>query len=456
MKFLEKLNHKQIGIVLLTLSSALTLIQPANALPQSSKVGFVTTPSVINGGTLPTTAPAFAPFFPFYNVPVAQLTTIANLNTACGGAACDTLVLNTASSGTISCNLNNITALQKANMVTFVQNGGKLIMYDSECNAQNYSWLPYSFTTNNPGALGAVGTLSIIEENNLSSTSTVGTYGSYFINANLIATQTDAIGDMNVMTTLDPNWCLDMSGTNANQVTGPVHTYARYGNGLFIYNGMDTDVLSSGTVPGTGTGVANFAKVWLQELQVPFNPTPQSALPCGSVVTGINITPMTAVNDLNAGQTTHQVTVHVEDQLNNPKPNVLITFSVEAGSINAGAIGNCTANADCTTDANGHVSFTYTSNGLLGSDKIKACFTNTQNQQVCSQLADKQWIKGGNKLCDVNNDGAINTIDLGLISKARGQTPSVGDPRDANIDGKIDARDVKICIPQCTLAQCAI
>jgi hypothetical protein len=58
--------------------------------------------------------------------------------------------------------------------------------------------------------------------------------------------------------------------------------------------------------------------------------------------------------------------------------------------------------------------------------------------------------------CDVDQDGDIDKIDLSLISKARGQTPTANDPRDANSDGKIDPADVKVCIPKCTLPGCAI
>ncbi len=58
-------------------------------------------------------------------------------------------------------------------------------------------------------------------------------------------------------------------------------------------------------------------------------------------------------------------------------------------------------------------------------------------------------------VCDVDGDGDIDTIDLGLISKARGQTPTLNDPRDANRDGKIDPADVKVCTPLCTRANCA-
>ena len=58
--------------------------------------------------------------------------------------------------------------------------------------------------------------------------------------------------------------------------------------------------------------------------------------------------------------------------------------------------------------------------------------------------------------CDVDGDGDIDKIDLSLISKARGQTPTANDPRDANGDGRIDPLDVKVCIPKCTRANCAI
>ena len=57
--------------------------------------------------------------------------------------------------------------------------------------------------------------------------------------------------------------------------------------------------------------------------------------------------------------------------------------------------------------------------------------------------------------CDIDLDGDIDQQDLALISRARGQAPSPGDPRDANGDGLINAADVKACIPSCTRANCA-
>ena len=58
--------------------------------------------------------------------------------------------------------------------------------------------------------------------------------------------------------------------------------------------------------------------------------------------------------------------------------------------------------------------------------------------------------------CDANKDGAIDQLDLTLISKARNK-PASGpdDPRDSDGDGRITPNDVKMCIPQCTRANCA-
>ncbi len=58
-------------------------------------------------------------------------------------------------------------------------------------------------------------------------------------------------------------------------------------------------------------------------------------------------------------------------------------------------------------------------------------------------------------ICDVDKDGDIDTIDLALISKARGQKALPGDPRDANLDGMITVADVKVCTVKCTRANCA-
>ena len=59
------------------------------------------------------------------------------------------------------------------------------------------------------------------------------------------------------------------------------------------------------------------------------------------------------------------------------------------------------------------------------------------------------------KRCDADADGDIDNNDLSLISRARGQVPATGDPRDANGDGKISPADVQVCIKLCTRTNCA-
>jgi hypothetical protein len=277
------------------------------------------------------------------------------------------------------------------------------------------------------------------------------------INATLLGSNTDAVGDMNVMVTLNPAWCLDMSGTNTNDVTGPTHTYARYGNGLIIYNGFDIDVMSATTPPINTLPAGNLAKIWLQELQVAFAPTPAADLPCGIRVVGITLTPENALNDLSLNQTSHTVTATVTELTSQgpiARPGLQVTFTVLSGP-NSGASGTCSVDPSCVTDSDGQVSFTYSSDGTVGIDKIEACIIDPLGQEVCSNLVEKEWIATGGS-CDVDGDGDIDKLDLREISSSRGQTPTVGDPRDANGDGVIDIRDTKICITQCTLLGCAV
>ncbi len=374
-------------VPLLTMAVLWSPAGMANA--QSQNIAYIDSLTVVNGGTFPTTDPAFSGFN-FYQMTIANITP-ANIAAGgvCGASGCDTILLNGASTG-ISCNVSGaLSAAQKTTLVDFVDAGGKLIIYDSECPTQDYSWLPYGFTTSNPGAQGAQGTLTIVENNALSSDSSSDPK---FIDASVLSSQTDAIGDMNVMTTQDAAWCLDMSGTNVTPVTGPVHTYARYGTGLLIYNGMDVDTLSSSTTPNSTSGSGNLAKIWLQELQVPFNPAPVSDLPCGATVVGITLAEASATIDLTSGQTQYTATAKVEDLLGNPQQNVAVAFSVLSGP-NTGASGVCTSSASCLTDANGEVSFTYTSNGTLGTDEFQACYVDTGGQTQCSQTSTITWIR---------------------------------------------------------------
>jgi hypothetical protein len=107
-----------------------------------------------------------------------------------------------------------------------------------------------------------------------------------------------------------------------------------------------------------------------------------------SVEVVITIEPLDATNVVGED---HTVTATLTDLLGNPQPGILVTFEIVYGT-HAGASGTCSPNADCTTDANGQVSFTYT--GLYAGfhDEIVACFTDEAGSEVCSQIAIKYWV----------------------------------------------------------------
>jgi uncharacterized repeat protein (TIGR01451 family) len=109
-----------------------------------------------------------------------------------------------------------------------------------------------------------------------------------------------------------------------------------------------------------------------------------------AAIGNIALTPPTAQNE--AG-TRHTVTATVTSS-GNPLPAELVSFSVTAGP-NTGQVSNpntgeCSANSDCTTDANGQVSWTYTSNGSAGTDTIQACFDDAGTTKCAT--AEKTWI----------------------------------------------------------------
>src|SRR5919197_5157995 len=151
----------------IALMCAWMLTASAMAVPnpgQSQNVAIVADEFSINGGAFPTTTTgptgSFTDFT-FTNVPAAAVN-------AATLAPFDTLLLNVASAG-MGCNVNVLSSSQKQDIVAFLQSGKKVIIYDSECPPQDYSWLPFPFTTSNPGALGGTGTVNIVENNFLAS-----------------------------------------------------------------------------------------------------------------------------------------------------------------------------------------------------------------------------------------------------------------------------------------------
>lgn len=112
-------------------------------------------------------------------------------------------------------------------------------------------------------------------------------------------------------------------------------------------------------------------------------------------VPGIELTPETAVNELGTPGQTHTVTATVTAGSAGALAGVPVVFTITSGP-NAGASGTCSANADCTTDAAGQVSFTYEAlqgPAGLGTDTIVASFTNADGTVTYgSDTATKDWV----------------------------------------------------------------
>ena len=58
--------------------------------------------------------------------------------------------------------------------------------------------------------------------------------------------------------------------------------------------------------------------------------------------------------------------------------------------------------------------------------------------------------------CDVDGNGATDSVDVSLVRAGIGQTPLPDDVRDQNGDGKITVNDARLCALKCSLPRCAI
>jgi len=219
---------------------------------------------------------------------------LPDLTTACtGGAACDTVILNAASEN-VDCDLGGTGFLSNADLATLVTHmtaGGKLIIYDSECqgpdgtSSNTYQWLPVSlrFTTQNPGPAGATGSATIVEQNALSTTAS-GAITSPEIDVVALCTDgspSDACGDANVLLTQGIDLCRDIDANNVDEPgDNPTHVYSRSGAasgtilGMLIYNGFDYDEQAD---------IPDLQALTLYELEVDFNPH-DPTLVCGKPV----------------------------------------------------------------------------------------------------------------------------------------------------------------------------
>lgn len=345
--------------------SALVWALPAGAATQSANVLLV--PSAYgqadNGGTFPTSGfpGGFAPTFTEGSLSVIQNGQLAGYDTLVLVQVCD-----------IDEYLANTTF--KNNLEQFVSGGGKLIIWDSECSGTDYSGFVYPFETDNPGAMGSnAGALQDAEANTLSDTNPASPS---YVNLGVIATGTDAVGDANVMISKNPHWCVDLTATNTNNVTGPVQTYAQLGSGMIIYNGLDMDYLDEpGFDPASTSGEDQLARLWLLNTLQPWNP---DNLPCGVKVFGLalSVSPTSpAPGD--------KVTLRAHASISSVKqPGIVVTFTVTSGP-NAGVTGTA------TTDANGDATFSYTGSSA-GTDTVTASATLADT--AVSEAAQVVWV----------------------------------------------------------------
>lgn len=104
----------------------------------------------------------------------------------------------------------------------------------------------------------------------------------------------------------------------------------------------------------------------------------------------------------------------------------VMEFSINSGP-NGGEVsdpntGECAPNNDCTTDASGMVSWTYTSNGSTGVDTIDACITVDVNH-LCATGATKTWVTQFGAPVPVGGFAELPRADDGIsFTEASGHT----------------------------------
>src|SRR4029077_13629453 len=89
------------------------------------------------------------------------------------------------------------------------------------------------------------------------------------------------------------------------------------------------------------------------------------------VAVGINLLPAAAANAVGSS---HTVTATMTRADGSAVVGAPVTFAVTSGP-DRGVSGVCIPE-DCTTDLNGHVTFTYVNTGTAGTDTISASFVN--------------------------------------------------------------------------------
>ena len=305
-------------------------------------------------------------------------------------------------------------------ITNFVAGGGKLIIYVSETYYYPDAFADFivPFTMENPGQTGSSGgTLINIADDTLSSSNDAAdTYPNglqSYIDLPAVVSQTDAVGDLTVMTNpVDPGWYIDMTGINVYEQGGPAHAYAFYGDGLIIYNGLDIDDAGSSEAPNNSNGDHAIQMVWWRELC-------GQDLGAGQSVSGLTLSPATATNPVG---TTHTVTALVKDSINDPVPGVLVTFEILTGP-------SASVTGTATTDANGEATFSWSSSSD-GIDTIQASIATDAGAPITTTATKTWYVVPDNVIPEVPlGTAAITaTMMIGLAvfyAKRRVKTPKL-------------------------------
>lgn len=189
----------------------------------------------------------------------------------------------------------NLSTSDRAALAQFVVNGGKLLIHDADETSRNdYTWLlPNSSSTSVGSSCNAcgstTGTSQIVANSGLMSSNPSDPA---FVDLNQLQTFTDAIGDSNLLTTLDPRWFAVAKGTDALNEQGAQVAYTTSGAGLIVYNGFDTDqILPTDTSPWRCVGRPGYqcdaqtghmtvdwlGQMWYDELNQGWGPSAGSA-----------------------------------------------------------------------------------------------------------------------------------------------------------------------------------
>jgi len=123
-----------------------------------------------------------------------------------------------------------------------------------------------------------------------------------------------------------------------------------------------------------------------------------------STAPDLSLDPTTATNPVG---TEHTVTATVTNTDDSPRSGVLVSWVVTGA--NAGASGTCVP-ADCTSGADGKVSFTYTG-ANEGDDTINASITVDGSRQTAT--ASKTWTAGEEGVPSMSLDPATGTNPVG-------------------------------------------